>query len=229
MTKPILILIGLTLLIGCADTDTDTDETPDTTTTSDTPTAHDIVDDDTALQDPMVWLNDRYGPEHGTITVAMESDGETVRQQRFFTDHGEREAIKTYYETPMGMDTVVIVSAPDSIRIKNPNAPGGVTTQGWGTNYATRLPNFRHITDGMRKLYKLEELPSKTFIGKESKGYRLNIQGAVTELWVWEGIMMYASITAEMADDGKPMVFKTVAIDTTRPDAAHFEIRRTDS
>ena len=73
------------------------------------------------------------------------------------------------------------------------------------------------MTDTMRGMFALRDLPSKTILGREAKGYQMTIGETVSQIWVWEGIMMQGEIQGNAAKKIDPMVVRVTAIDTTRP------------
>lgn len=218
-------LVGLlALLVGCGDTKPGTDETNDTTTAADTTPLDKPLSVDPASQDADDWLDDRYDPEHGTITLEVTTGGSTTIQKKYFTDHGAREALHWFYGGREAEGAVYRSLVENGTITYRGPADTAVMRQPWRADPAVTLPNFRHMTDTMRGMFALRDLPSKTILGRESQGYQMTIGETVSQIWVWEGIMMQGEIQGNEAKGIDPMLVRVTAIDTTRPSDALFPV-----
>ena len=158
-------------------------------------------------------FRDRYGPESGVVTYEVSSGETTTGRTLYFAAHGRREA--NYLDLGAGEHPSRHITIVDSGRIsaKGPGDPEPLRTT-WRPDPNQVLPNFRHLTDRMRELFQLEELPSKEILGRECEGYRLKIGKSVSDVWVWEGIMLYGEIKGGPGQDIPPMTIRAVGVDT---------------
>ena len=160
------------------------------------------------------WLVDRYGVESGVVDLSFNLGKATVRQIRYFTDHGSREAIYTYYDSDTaasvgiledGHLTVYEVGDTNAVRVP------------WTPGLPTALPNFSNLTDRMRRAYEIESIEPRTVLGRECTGYSLVRGPAVSKVWVWEGIMLAGESTATGAVDAETITFSATRVDTETP------------
>ncbi|MGE3799495.1 MAG: hypothetical protein AB7H80_00590 [Candidatus Kapaibacterium sp.] len=171
-----------------------------------------------------MWFGDRYGPEAGSVVYDVTMGETTTKRTSYFAEHGFREA--HYLNLSEGKSAPQHITVIDSGKIiaKGPGDPKPLTAT-WRPDPNQSLPNFRHLTDGMRQLFQLEELPSKEFLGKECRGYRLKVGKSVSDVWVWEGIMLYNEIKGEPGEDIPPMIVRATSLNTTAPPEEVFHVQ----
>lgn len=63
--------------------------------------------------------------------------------------------------------------------------------------------DFSKLTREFIEDFQLKELGTRNVLGKECKGYGVTAIGIKTEIWVWNGIVLYSRIF--MSKDAKPM------------------------
>ncbi|MCB0712368.1 MAG: hypothetical protein KDD67_08580 [Ignavibacteriae bacterium] len=170
------------------------------------------------------WFGDRYGPEAGSVVYDVTIGETTTERTSYFAEHGFREA--HYLNLSEGKSAPQHITVIDSGKIvaRGPGDPRPLTAT-WRPDPNQSLPNFRHLTDDMRQLFQLEELSSKEFLGKECRGYRLKIGKSISDVWVWEGIMLYSEIKGEPGEDIPPMIVRATVLSTTAPAEEVFHLQ----
>ena len=174
--------------------------------------------------DQEAWLANRYGPAAGRVEYEIRSGETTTRRTTYFAEHGFREAHYLNFGTEQNPLQHITIIDRGKIAAKGPGDPEPLLGA-WQPDPHQTLPNFRNLTQEMRNLFGLEELASKNILGKECEGYRLNIGESVSEIWVWEGIMLYSEIKGAPDKHIPSMVVQAVSIDTSRvPNDRQFSI-----
>ena len=175
--------------------------------------------------DQQTWLANRYGPESGIIKYEVKSGGTTTHRTTYFTEHGLREAHYLNFGTEQSPLQHITILDRGEIIAQGPGDPEPLQAP-WRPDPNRALPNFRNLTDDMRKLFNLKELPSKTLFGKECKGYSLMIGKSITDIWIWEGVMLYSEIKGAPGKKIPPMIIQAISIDTSaQPEDRTFSIK----
>lgn len=169
--------------------------------------------DSAAVEQKNPWLSERYGPESGTVRLEVHSGGQKTEQVRYFARHGERDALYWFFGDSEGAPAFITIVDDEQIITRGPG-DSAATRMPWRQDVNTTFPNFRNLTTEMRELYGLQELPPKTVLGKECVGYRLKTGPMLSNVWVWEGIMMYGEIQGTADGKVAPILVKVVELDT---------------
>jgi hypothetical protein len=84
----------------------------------------------------------------------------------------------------------------------------GTKTKSIGSIGGTKdLPeNMDKMTQELMDRYKMKDLGTKEFLGKQCKGIEMMAMGMKTEVWIWNNIMLYSKVT--MSENAKPMELK---------------------
>ncbi len=170
---------------------------------------------DSAALSPDVWLADRYGPEQGMIELEFETAGEKTTQIRYFRDHGRTEGLYWYANGPDSKPFASVLH-DDVFRFRGV-ADTKVEEVRWSPDLPIALPNFRNLNDAMRVKYDLEELESREYLGRETKGYLLKSGNSTSRLWVWEGILLYGEVNGVSSQGIDPMVIRATSLDVETP------------
>lgn len=212
MAQPLTLLTALLplLLLACT-AEEPKQEASDGAHSRDTTQATAVLSADSSRGNP--WLVDRYGPEHGIVRLEVEMGRQKTTQVRYFTQHGERDAVYWYSGVSEDGPAFVTITDNEQFITRGPGDSAATITP-WRPDPNLTVPNFRNLTDEMRRTFALEELSGKTVLGKECSGYRLKIGSTISNMWVWEGVMLYGEIQG--TPDGKiePVIIRAVSLDT---------------
>ena len=211
-------------LVSCSSEEKpqETMEGRDTTPVADTSSRS--ASGDNLPNELQTWFGDRYGPAVGTVKYEVTIGETTTGRTSYFADHGLREAHYLNLTEEKNAPQHITIIDSGKIIAMGPGDPKPLRAT-WHPDPNQTLPNFRHLTDDMRELFRLEELPSKEILGKESRGYRLQIGNSISDVWVWEGIMLYSEIKGGEGVTMPPMTIRAISVDTSsRPGKAYFTI-----
>lgn len=163
-----------------------------------------------------IWLADRYGPESGIIDYEVRSGEQRTTQTWYFREHGAEEA--RYWRLDDGADppTHITVIEGGYVSVRGPGDAAPVRSP-WRADPNTAMPNFRNLTPEMRRVFEMQELPEKTVLDRTCTGYRLKIGGTVSDVWVWEGIMLYGEIQGAPDKRIEPVIMRAVSLQTDVP------------
>jgi outer membrane lipoprotein-sorting protein len=75
--------------------------------------------------------------------------------------------------------------------------------------------DFSKLTPEFIEDFNLKELGKKDILGKECKGYEVTVMRIKTEVWVWNGILLYSKVF--MSEDGKAIEIKASNIEVNVP------------
>lgn len=206
--RPIAILLISLILSACGG---EQEEMKEAQSRHDTTTAQTHTSDSTP--DYNAWLADRYGPESGIVEYEVRSGGQATSQTWYFDSHGVREA--RYWRLDDGADPPTHITIIDNgeLIVLGPGDPKPLRSA-WRPDPNTALPNFRHLTPEMRSLFAIEELPAKEVLGKTCSGYRLKIGETTSDVWVWEGILLYGEIQGAAEKKIDPVIMRATSLKT---------------
>lgn len=170
----------------------------------------------TAKTEADIWLADRYGPESGIIDYEVRSGEQRTTQTWYFRKHGAEEA--RYWRLDDGADPPTHITVIDGgyVSVRGPGDAAPVRSP-WRADPNTAMPNFRNLTPEMRRLFELQELSERTVLDRTCAGYRLKIGGTVSDVWVWEGIMLYGEIQGAPDKRIEPVIMRAVSLQTDVP------------
>jgi hypothetical protein len=69
-----------------------------------------------------------------------------------------------------------------------------------------------NLTKEVMDQYKLKDLGKKDILGKQAKGFEMDIMGMKTEIWIWNNIPLYTKVF--LSKDSEPMEIKANKIET---------------
>jgi len=160
------------------------------------------------------WLRGRYGPASGIVRLQVGAGEEKTLQVRYFERHGATAALHWYFGPNERAPSYVAIVDNGRITKHGPGDSVAVQTD-WKADPNTTMPNFRALTSEMRNMFKLKELPARTFLNRKCDGYRLTVGSAVSDVWVWEGIMLYGEMQGSADGTVQPVVVRAISVDTT--------------
>ncbi len=158
-----------------------------------------------------------YGVKSGIVTfenVIMEGMNQTF----YFDDYGKKEARYTLMEMEMFGQKIrtgsVEINADGYLINYDIEKKEGTKTKSFGSiGGAKDIPaDFNSMSKEVLERYNMKDLGTKEILGKTCKGVEMTAMGMVTEVWVWNGIMLYSKV--QMSKDAKPMEIKASKIET---------------
>lgn len=167
------------------------------------------------------WLEGRYGPGSGTVVLEVQASGQTTRQVRYFEDHGAKDALRWYLGNDERGPIYYTIVQDGKVTMYGPG-DSTATRMDWKPNPNTAMPNFQRLTSEMREMFEIKELPEKKVLDRTCTGYRMKVGRMISDVWVWEGIMLHGEIQGSADGSVEPIVIDAVSIDTASavpPDA----------
>lgn len=210
--RPIVILFVSLIISACGGEEAQ--EMKEAQPGRDTAATQASASDSTA--DYNAWLADRYGPESGIVEYEVRSGGQSTSQTWYFDQHGLREA--RYWRLDEGADPPTHITVIDNgaLIVRGPGDPKPLRSV-WRPDPNTALPNFRSLTPEMQRLFAIEELPAKEVLGTTCSGYRLKIGETISNVWVWEGILLYGEIQGAAEKKIEPIIMRARSLKTDLP------------
>lgn len=210
-----LTLLLCAVLVACDAADNEPSERSDS---SGRDTSAAAAADTTPASTPDVetWLANRYGPESGVVEYEVINGGERTSETVYFEDHGLREA--RYRQLGSGTGALQHITIVDSgdVAVLGPGDRKALRYR-WKADPNTALPNFLNMTPEMRSMFSVEELADRRVLERQCGGYRLHAGGTQSDVWVWEGIMLYGELQAVPEKGIQPMIVRAISLETDVP------------
>jgi hypothetical protein len=161
-----------------------------------------------------------YDSKSGIITYEINFLGKQT-QVLYFDDWGKKEA--KYSTTELEM-----------MGMKSKNEEVEINCDGFTTKYdvekklgtkmksigalgsAKGFPSdFENLTKEIMDQYKMKDLGKKDILGKQAKGFEMDLMGMKSEVWIWNNVPLYTKVF--LTKDSEPMEIKAVKIEMDVP------------
>lgn len=139
----------------------------------------------------------KYEIKSAIVTQKMEAMGQTMEMTQYFDDYGKKECVDTKIPTGVAGASMTVRSIQKGDTVYAINME-------YKTGQKTVLPekpvNYLNLTPEVVKNYKIEELGTEEFLGKECKKYRSetnqNGVNATATTWIWKGLPLKSVVSA---------------------------------